>query len=169
MHSTTTKMKLQFKQSFLLKYIHIKDLSFLLVLSQHPLPWRRNDLVFQADYLANQTPLSYQHRAPSPCGQGNSNETHTSGPHAAYAKLKRTNLELSIMLCRRCAMVRTVQCANSFLMVVWIRLSVSRSTAAVASSRINMRDFLSSARARHSSCRCPTLSVLRCGTQTNVR
>lgn len=67
------------------------------------------------------------------------------------------HLELSMMLCRRCAMVRTVQWENSLRMVVWIKSSVSRSTAAVASSRIKMRDFLNRARARHNSCLCPTL------------
>jgi len=38
-----------------------------------------------------------------------------------------------------------------------MRLSVSRSTAAVASSRTRILDFLSRARARHTSWRCPTL------------
>lgn len=69
----------------------------------------------------------------------------------------RAHLELSMMLCRRWAMVRTVQWENSLRMVAWIRSSVSRSTAAVASSRIKMRDFLNRARARHNSCLCPTL------------
>ena len=61
-------------------------------------------------------------------------------------------LLLSRMLWRRWAMVSTVQWENSLRMVVWIRSSVSRSTAAVASSRTRIRLFLSSARARHSSC-----------------
>lgn len=73
----------------------------------------------------------------------------------------RAHLELSMMLCRRWAMVRTVQWENSLRMVFWIRLSVSRSTAAVASSRINIRDFLNRARARHTSCLCPTLEENR--------
>lgn len=38
-----------------------------------------------------------------------------------------------------------------------MRSSVSRSTAAVASSNTRIFVFLSRARARHTSCRCPTL------------
>lgn len=65
--------------------------------------------------------------------------------------------ELSRMVLRRCAMVSTVQWANSLRMVLWMRSSVSRSTAAVASSRMSMRDFRSRARAKQSSCLWPRL------------
>ena len=56
-----------------------------------------------------------------------------------------------------CAMVNTVLSANSRRMVFWISSSVSRSTAAVASSRTRILLFLNSARARHINCRWPTL------------
>uniref|UniRef100_A0A0E9WUT8 Uncharacterized protein n=1 Tax=Anguilla anguilla TaxID=7936 RepID=A0A0E9WUT8_ANGAN len=61
------------------------------------------------------------------------------------------------MVFMRWAMVRTVQLENSWRMVAWIRQSVSRSTAAVASSRMRMRDLRSRALARHRSCLWPTL------------
>lgn len=57
-----------------------------------------------------------------------------------------------------CAMVKTVQFSNWVLMVDWMRSSVSRSIAAVASSRIRILVFLRRARAKHTSCRCPTLN-----------
>ena len=60
-----------------------------------------------------------------------------------------------------CAMVRMVQSWNCVLMVRWTRLSVSRSIAAVASSRTNTLGCRSSALARHSSCRWPTLTKTR--------
>ena len=47
------------------------------------------------------------------------------------------------------AMVMTVQSGNSERMVFWMRSSVSRSTAAVASSRTRILVFLRRARARH--------------------
>jgi len=56
-----------------------------------------------------------------------------------------------------CAIVRTVHSANSVRIVDWIRLSVSRSTDAVASSRIRTLVLRSRARARHTSCFWPTL------------
>ena len=60
-----------------------------------------------------------------------------------------------MMVLMRWAMVMVVQSANSLLMVSWMRSSVSRSTAAVASSSTSTRVFLRSALARHTSCRCP--------------
>lgn len=66
-------------------------------------------------------------------------------------------LLLSMMVWRRWAIVRTVQSANSLRIVVWIKLSVSKSTAAVASSRMRILALRSKARARHTNCLCPTL------------
>lgn len=54
-------------------------------------------------------------------------------------------------------MVSTVQSSNCVRMVDWMRSSVSRSTAAVASSNTRILVFRSRARARHTSWRCPTL------------
>ena len=48
--------------------------------------------------------------------------------------------------------VLTVHSLNSSLSVAWMRSSVSRSTAAVASSSTNTFVFRSTARARHTSC-----------------
>ena len=57
-----------------------------------------------------------------------------------------------------CATVMTVQFPpNSFLIVACTKSSVSKSTAAVASSRISTRVCLKRARAKHSNCLCPTL------------
>ncbi len=56
-----------------------------------------------------------------------------------------------------CAIVRIVQSWNCVLIVFCISVSVSRSTAAVASSKIRTRDFRRTARAKHSNCLCPTL------------
>ncbi len=53
----------------------------------------------------------------------------------------------------------TVQFRNADLMVSWMSSSVWTSTEAVASSRIRIREFRSKARAKHTSCRCPTLSI----------
>lgn len=61
------------------------------------------------------------------------------------------------MVWMRWAMVSTVHWENSWLMVLCISSSVSKSTAAVASSRIRIFDFRSKALARHSSCLWPTL------------
>lgn len=57
-----------------------------------------------------------------------------------------------MMVLSLCAMVKTVQSSNWVLMVDWIRSSVSRSMAAVASSRTKILVFLSRARAKHTSC-----------------
>lgn len=62
-----------------------------------------------------------------------------------------------MMVLRRCAMVRTVQSSNWVRIVDCIRLSVSRSTAAVASSKTRILVFLRRARARQTSCRWPKL------------
>ena len=55
------------------------------------------------------------------------------------------------------AMVSTVRSANSRRIVSWMRSSVSMSTAAVASSRTRILLLRSSARAKHTNCRWPTL------------
>lgn len=51
-------------------------------------------------------------------------------------------------------------------MVLCIKSSVSRSTAAVASSSIKILVFFNSVLAKHTSCRCPTLKYGR-NTSTN--
>ena len=58
-------------------------------------------------------------------------------------------MDLSCLLCYLCAIVITVESINSDLIVDWTRSSVSRSTAAVASSRTStynelnrIKDFL---------------------------
>lgn len=61
------------------------------------------------------------------------------------------------MVLRRWAIVRTVQSSNCVRIVDWMSVSVSRSTAAVASSRTRILVFLSRALARHTSWRCPRL------------
>lgn len=58
-----------------------------------------------------------------------------------------------------CAMVSTVQSTNCVRMVIWIRSSVSRSMAAVASSRIRILVLRRRALARHTSCLWPTLQA----------
>ena len=63
-------------------------------------------------------------------------------------------------------MVSTVQSANSVRMVPWIRSSVSRSTAAVASSRIRILVLRNKALARHSSWRWPTLKKIKTNSRT---
>lgn len=63
----------------------------------------------------------------------------------------------SMMVLSRWAIISIVQDLNSFLIVFCIRSSVLTSTAAVASSRTRIFDFLSNALARLSSCLCPTL------------
>lgn len=57
------------------------------------------------------------------------------------------------------AIVNTVQSLNSSRIVLWMRSSVSRSTAAVASSKMRTLVFLSRARAKQMSCLCPTLKL----------
>ena len=54
-------------------------------------------------------------------------------------------------------MVMMVQEWKAKRMVFWINVSVSKSTAAVASSRTNTLVRRSSVLARHTSCLCPTL------------
>ena len=71
-----------------------------------------------------------------------------------------TNLSLSMMVLSLWAMVRTVQSANSVRIVFWMRSSDSKSTAAVASSRINTFVFRSNVRARHTNWRWPTLKSI---------
>ncbi len=56
-------------------------------------------------------------------------------------------------------MVITVHSLKAVLIVFWIRSSVSRSTAAVASSKIRILDFRSKALAKHTNWRWPTLHV----------
>ena len=72
---------------------------------------------------------------------------------------KSTYLVESMIVLSRCAMVITVESLNSLRMVCWIRSSVSKSTAAVASSRMRILVFRRSARARQTNCRCPTLNI----------
>lgn len=67
-------------------------------------------------------------------------------------------LSQSMMLFNRWAIVMTVQSANSFRIVFWMSSSVSRSTAAVASSRTRTFVFRRRVLARQTSCRCPTLN-----------
>ena len=69
------------------------------------------------------------------------------------------DLVLSMMVLSRWAMVSTVQSVNSARMVAWIRSSVSRSTAAVASSSTSSLVFRSRARPRQINCRWPTLDT----------
>mmetsp|Transcript_30325 Transcript_30325/g.67227 ORF Transcript_30325/g.67227 Transcript_30325/m.67227 type:complete len:239 (-) Transcript_30325:528-1244(-) len=66
---------------------------------------------------------------------------------------------LSMMVCRRCAMVSTVQLLNAVRMVAWMRPSVALSTLEVASSSTRILEFRSSALAMQSSCLCPTLRL----------
>jgi len=68
-----------------------------------------------------------------------------------------TNLSEFMIVLRRWAMVRTVETENSFRIVSWIY--VSTSIAAVASSRIKIRLWRSTARARQISWRSPTLEA----------
>ena len=57
-------------------------------------------------------------------------------------------------------MVITVHSLNSVLIVFWMRSSVSRSTAAVASSRTRILVFLRRALARQTNWRWPTLKTM---------
>lgn len=54
------------------------------------------------------------------------------------------------------AALPTLKCVR---MARWMRPSVSGSTLAVASSATSSRGLRSSARATHTSCRCPTLKL----------
>ncbi len=62
-------------------------------------------------------------------------------------------LSQSITVFNLCAIVNTVHFWNSVLMAFWIILSVSKSMAAVASSRIKIFVLRNKARAKHTSCR----------------
>lgn len=76
--------------------------------------------------------------------------------NSAICPLSNTKTLLeSMMVFNLCAMVITVHSLNSFLIVFCMRSSVSKSTAAVASSRIKIFVFLSKARARQMSWRWP--------------
>lgn len=68
-----------------------------------------------------------------------------------------------------CAMVNTVQSSNWVLIVDWMRSSVSRSIAAVASSRMRILVFLRRARAKHTSCLWPTLRTQQVGETQSYR
>ncbi len=61
------------------------------------------------------------------------------------------------MVLSLCAIVRTVQSANSVRIVFCIFMSVLWSTLEVASSRRSILVFLSKARAKQINCLCPTL------------
>lgn len=78
----------------------------------------------------------------------------------AYPFSITSTMSESIMVCRRWAMVRTVQSANFSRMVFWISASVFWSMFAVASSSRRTLLFLRMARARQMSCRCPTEKLL---------
>mmetsp|Transcript_13475 Transcript_13475/g.33015 ORF Transcript_13475/g.33015 Transcript_13475/m.33015 type:complete len:238 (-) Transcript_13475:3774-4487(-) len=65
-------------------------------------------------------------------------------------------LSEKMMVSRRWAMVMVVRPLNTRRMVFWMRLSVCRSMAAVASSSTRMRVFLSTQRAMHTSCFWPS-------------
>lgn len=69
----------------------------------------------------------------------------------------------SIIVLSLWAIVITVQSGNWLLIVSRIKASISTSTAAVASSRIRILDFLSKALAKQSNWRCPTLNDRRSG------
>ena len=58
-----------------------------------------------------------------------------------------------------CAIVMVVESEKSRRMVPCIKLSVSGSTEAVGSSNTRMRVLRNSPRARHTSCRWPTLNL----------
>ena len=62
-----------------------------------------------------------------------------------------------MIVLRRCAMVKTVQPWKADLIVPWIRSSVFRSTAAVASSNTRIFVFLKRALAKQTNCFWPTL------------
>lgn len=66
-------------------------------------------------------------------------------------------LSHSITVLSRWAIMRTEADANLTLIVSWIKASVSRSSEDVASSMINIFEFLSRARPKHKSCFWPTL------------
>lgn len=69
-------------------------------------------------------------------------------------------LSTSIIVANLCAMIRTVQSSNFSLSLDWIRLSVSRSTLAVASSSTNILVFLMIALTKQTNCFWPTENKL---------
>ena len=69
-------------------------------------------------------------------------------------------LSESKMLCKRCAMVSTVQSAKAARTVSCMRASLAVSTLLVASSRTSTLALRRRARAIHSSCLCPELRLL---------
>ncbi len=72
---------------------------------------------------------------------------------------RETNLSESMMVLIRWAIVITVQSLNWVLMAPCMKSSVSRSIAAVASSRTRIFVRLNSALAKHTSCLWPTLKL----------
>ena len=75
---------------------------------------------------------------------------------SSFPFLKTAIRSESIIVFNLWAMVKTVQSANSFRRVDWIKSSVSWSTVAVASSRTKTFVFLSKALARQINCLWPT-------------
>lgn len=65
-------------------------------------------------------------------------------------------LSASMIVAKRWAMIKTVQPPKSSFNLVWIRLSVSKSMLAVASSKTKILVFLTIALPRHTSYFCPT-------------
>mmetsp|Transcript_13570 Transcript_13570/g.28638 ORF Transcript_13570/g.28638 Transcript_13570/m.28638 type:complete len:241 (+) Transcript_13570:169-891(+) len=96
-------------------------------------------------FLSLPSPSSAERRL---CGESNC-ETRPSSR-------TRTRSE-SMMVLRRWATVSVVQSANSVRIRSWIIWSVLKSIDAVASSMSSSLVRRSMARARHTSCRCPTL------------
>mmetsp|Transcript_21951 Transcript_21951/g.39492 ORF Transcript_21951/g.39492 Transcript_21951/m.39492 type:complete len:223 (+) Transcript_21951:17-685(+) len=80
-----------------------------------------------------------------------------------------STLSQSMMVSRRCAMVRVVQPPNCSFSVRCTSASVMGSTLAVASSRIRKDVHRSNARARQKSCRCPTLKFSPPASTTSCR
>lgn len=82
---------------------------------------------------------------------------HNCNLSNTWPALRRRRRSQSIIVFKRWAIMSIVQDLNSSLIVFWISASVLTSTAAVASSRTRIFDLRSNARARLSSCLCPTL------------
>mmetsp|Transcript_9987 Transcript_9987/g.25427 ORF Transcript_9987/g.25427 Transcript_9987/m.25427 type:complete len:208 (-) Transcript_9987:1899-2522(-) len=74
-----------------------------------------------------------------------------------------------MMVCRRCAIVSTVQSLNAVRMVAWMSSSVALSMLEVASSSTRMREPSMSARPSPSSCRWPTLRLFPPSEMTESR
>lgn len=81
------------------------------------------------------------------CGESNSTICPLS---------KTTTRSESMIVFNLCAIVRTVQSLNSVRIVLCIKSSVSKSTAAVASSRMRTLVFLNRALLKQISCLWPT-------------